>query len=950
MLEKQAASIAAAYDEKEGSVAADINKRIDSLGSEYASQIEKIKKDLAASLSEAKATSDFISQNVSGNAKSLEGLRAMLESEVKDIESRYNNLFANAVSAADEKEKAAFEKFSAVSGERLEKYQGQVQNKIDAFKTSLSETLVEISRRTDDSVRDAEDAIKELCAACDEAQKKADDAEPKLAEKIRLIDERIEKFRAQSEAKLADFDKTITESIYKMAKQCEQQQSDALNAIDSQFGSYKKDLAYQFSRLETSGKDIDSLEANLRKAMDEIRKRVLSDFDSFTAGQQKAQKEFSDSVQADSEALQSQLQALEQTVDALKESALGNVSAKLKDFEEGIDDDLKTRSDKIAEDLAVWKNSFDGKLALFTDDYENDRRALEMKYGEDLKAKLDSLQEKNDEQLARIASGINEANGSLRERIDGIAKTIDGFEEETRERVNKTQTISDEYLKTVAAQYEAKMNDELERVQSELSDGLKKIEEAVSDQQETSASTIDAARSEVNTWKQQLKQQLDESRAVFKDQLDTLKSSSQNKIDEARESLLADFQNYSADMKEQQAALSSSVSELQAKTDESLDMYESRSEEMLARLQSMYEEMLKDTEARVSRQSADSTKALSELRGKINSFESQASENQAKFVLKMQSDQDEMQSRLGELNREIQNVRSQMQLYERAEAMKKSLDERISALDEDFSRLASYNETALSLADNFKALHKMYDDINGRLKEFDVQRTRVDSIGQKYEKMVNLSGSIDEKISGLQTSYDELQNFEVAVRDFQEKLHSLTGSYDRLEQKQTIIERVNEDVNRSFDSLKTLEDKLKQCTRQTESLPKEIKDVQKDVDKLLKSGPKLAQAVAKLESLDAILDEADKRMDALTSARQGIGRSEARLEELKTDIESKFKLLNQLTKKDLEKRPAKEDKRLSPQDRDNIKQLKQQGWTVKEIARSMKRTQTEIEMVLEMPE
>ncbi len=949
-LEKQAESIAAMYDEKEGAVAADLNERIVSLGSEYGGRIEKLSSDLAASLSEVKATSDFISQNVSGNAKSLEGLRAMLESEVKNIESRYNNLFANAVSAADEKEKAAFEKFSAASGERLEKYQAQVQHKIDAFKTSLSETLVEISRRTDDSVNDAESAIKELRAACDEAQRRADSAGPQLAEKIQLVDEQIEKFRAQSETKLADLDKALTESIYKIAKQCEQQQSDALNAIDSQFGSYKKDLAYQFSRLETSGKDIDSLEANLRKAMDEIRKRVLSDFDLFTETQQKKHKEFSDSLQADSDAIQSQLHTIEETVDALKQSAIGNVKAKLKDFEDGIDDDLKTRAEKIAEDLTVWKNSFDGKLALFTEDCENGRRSLEIKYSEDLKAKLDALQEKNDEQLSRIASGVKEANGTLREQIDGIAKTVDDFAETTKERVNKTQAISDEYLKTVAGQYEAKMNDELERVKSELSDGLKKFEEAVLNRQETGASTIDAALSEFNTWKQHLKQQLDESNAVFKGQLDTLKSSSQNKIDEARESLLADFQTYSADMKEKQASLSASVNELQTKTDESLDMYESRSEEILERLQAMYEEMLKDTEERVSKQSADSAKTLSDLRGKINSLEAQSSENQAKFVLKMQSDQDEMQSRMGELNRELQNVRSQMLQYEKAEAMKKALDERIAALDDDFARLASYNETALSLADSYKALHKMYDDINGRLKEFDAQKARVDSIGQKYDKMINLSSAMDEKISGLQTSYDELQTFEVAVRDFQEKLHSLSGSYDRLEQKQTVIERVNEDVNRSFDALKTLEDKLKQCVRQTESLPQEIKDVQKDVDKLLKSGPKLAQAVTKLESLDAILTEADKRMDALTSARQGIGRSEARLEELKTDIESKFKLLNQLTKKDLEKHPAKEDKRLSPQDRDNIKQLKQQGWTVKEIARTMKRTQTEIEMVLELPE
>jgi IS30 family transposase len=57
-----------------------------------------------------------------------------------------------------------------------------------------------------------------------------------------------------------------------------------------------------------------------------------------------------------------------------------------------------------------------------------------------------------------------------------------------------------------------------------------------------------------------------------------------------------------------------------------------------------------------------------------------------------------------------------------------------------------------------------------------------------------------------------------------------------------------------------------------------------------------------------------------------------------------------MTKQDLEKHPEKSDSRLSPQDRENIKYLKRQGWTIPQIAKRMNRTQTEIEMVLELPD
>lgn len=959
-LEQQVEAIRAMYDEKEGNVASEISGRIATLNeqyrqqvadidAQYGQQIAALRTRLEASLAEANETSSFIAQNVSGNSRSIESLQNSLETQIKDVEARYTNLFANAVSQADEKETAMLEKFTSAANTRIEKYHAAIQNKVDSLKSALAETLSSVTHQAQDSVKDAEDAINQIRIECDEAQRRADAIGPKLDEKVQFVDNQIEKFRMQSEAKLVELDKLINDAIRKMAEQCEIQQSDALKALDSQLGSYKKDLAYQFSRLETSGKDIDVLEANLRKAMEEIRKRVLADFDSFTDEQRRQHKMFASTIKEDSDAIETQLEALEQSIDELKQSSVSSVREKLKDFEDSFDDELKVRSDKLNDALSTWKNTFDGRLSLFTGDYEKERRAIEIKYSEDMQAKFNALQERNEEQMSRVALRIQETQNSVQEQLDSISEVVHDFAEETQNRVSKTQTISDEYLKKVSGEYEAKMRGELKKVEDSLLSSLQSFEDGILNRQETSASTIDAALSEFNAWKQHLKQQLDDSSAVFKSQLDALKSSSQNKIGEAQASLLADFEEYSVGIKKQQDAITSSIDALQERAEASLDTYENRAEEILDRLQSMYEDMLKDTEARVSQQSIDAAKTLNGLKEQINAIASENGENQAKFVLKMQNDSNEIQSRMSELNRELQNVKAQMQMYERAEQMKLQLDEKIAYLDDDFGRIAEYGKIAQRLSEQYNAVRKMYDDINARAKEFDAQKTRVETIGQKYDKLIHLSNSMEDKINGLQTSYDALQNMEIAMRDFQERFNALAGSHDRLEQKQEVIERVNSDVDAAFDNLKMLEDRIKQCARDTESLPNEIKAVQKDVDKIIKSGPKLSDAVNKFASLQSLLDEADKRMDALTSARQGIGRSEARLEELKTDIESKFKLLNQLTKKDLEKQTTKREERLSPQDRENIKYLKKQGWTVAEIAKRMKRTQTEIEMVLEMP-
>jgi chromosome segregation ATPase len=731
---------------------------------------------------------------------------------------------------------------------------------------------------------------------------------------------------------------------------CETRQTQALASVDEQLAGYKKDMEYRLSGLESSSGDVDTLENDLRIAMDEVRKRILTEFDTFTDEQQKKHSEFAESIKTDSDTIENELKVLESRIDELKTSSVSSVSEKLKGFETEFDNNLKMSTDKINEDIATWKNTFDGKISAFTGDYENQRRSLESKYSEDLKEKLAVLQEKNNEQVERTATGLKTMQESVQNQIDDIKNLIDGFANETRNKITESSAASDVFLKNASDQYKEQITGQLGKLQIELTERMKAFEDAMTVRQDTSSGTIDAALSEFNTWKQHLNQQLDESSDIFKEQLKNLKDSSEQKIAETTKAISKNLTGYSDDIKKQEDSLSQQLADLHTQADNSVATYEERSKDILDKLQGMYEDMLKDTEARVRTQMNDSSATLNNLKEEIKKTTAESSANQAKLVFKMQNDANDMQSRMSEISKELQTIRSQMQVYDKADQMKKQLDEKITSLEDDFSRIDTYSSTAATLTSQYNAICKMNDDISSRVKDFETQKNKVENLGKEYDKMINLSGTIDQKVKDLQTTSDDLTQMEVAVRNFQDTLTAISGRYDRLEQKQPVVDRVMKDVDASFDNMKALEDRLKNCSRQADSLPQEIKDLQNNVDELLKNGPKIGDAVSHISSLQSVLEETDKRIETINSARQGIGRSEERLNQLSSDIDSKFKLLGQLTKQDLEKHPSKGSDHISPQERESIKALKRQGWSVSEIARSMKRTETEIELILEMPD
>ena len=316
----------------------------------------------------------------------------------------------------------------------------------------------------------------------------------------------------------------------------------------------------------------------------------------------------------------------------------------------------------------------------------------------------------------------------------------------------------------------------------------------------------------------------------------------------------------------------------------------------------------------------------------------------------MQSDANDMQVQMSELTKELQSIRANIQLFEKADAMKRQLDENLEDLNVRLEKLDTFTDTAEDLTTQYNNIVRMNEDMTRQLASIEQQKQRVTTLEQKFGQMFALSNSIDERIQSLNTTSDDIGSMEVAVRDYRDKLDIVSQQYERLEKKDEMINRILKDVDTSFANLKTLEQRITDCSRQITSLPQEIKEIQTNVDRLLQNGPKITEAASKLQNLDNVLEETEKRMDTLQTANAGLKKTQLEQQELRREINSKFDALHSITKSEVAENKPAQDKGISPSERETIRSLKREGWTINEIASRFKRTTTEIELLLELPD
>jgi chromosome segregation ATPase len=217
-----------------------------------------------------------------------------------------------------------------------------------------------------------------------------------------------------------------------------------------------------------------------------------------------------------------------------------------------------------------------------------------------------------------------------------------------------------------------------------------------------------------------------------------------------------------------------------------------------------------------------------------------------------------------------------------------------------------------------------------------------------FARILQTSQAVDEKLAQISASDDTLQAMQIRIRQLKDAMTDVEEKYQRIEKKNQTLEATNDDIDRNFKTLQETEALARRLGEDLDRSSGELESIRASIEALSRDNEKAQETLEKLSSLDISLDEIEKRINDMQVAREWLARSETRLDELNRQAQDQLKLMGSLLKEEQTKGRSKEKGAPPLAVRENVVRLHRQGWSVDEIARSLKLSKGEVELILEM--
>jgi len=327
-----------------------------------------------------------------------------------------------------------------------------------------------------------------------------------------------------------------------------------------------------------------------------------------------------------------------------------------------------------------------------------------------------------------------------------------------------------------------------------------------------------------------------------------------------------------------------------------------------------------------------------------------------KMITRLNDDTNNLQLKIDEINKGISRFTAQTGLFDKAEQLRKQLDASIEGLREKINGFATYEAKVINLKNQMDQIQKIASEVDSRAANYTNQKNQLDSLDQKYSRIIALSNSMDEKLAELNTSSDNIVRMQQTLRGFENSISGIQAQYDRIENKSQIIEKVSNNINDTADRIFELEKRLGVCNNQLNTMPDQVEELQAGIKKIMDNNGSINEAVDKLSSLQKIFDETESRIDDLNDRIDEISGTEERLQRLTEKAENQIDDLRVLGKSSGTKRKESSAAKskggkggLTPALKSSVRSLKERGWKNEEIADNLGIAEDLVELILEAP-
>jgi len=923
----------------------DINEKtrtaLEEVSDRVYAELSSRQEEITASLAESRRLLDMI-----GSGQE-EKIRAVIEGQDERLQ--------GAIHAQDEKLSKALEDFSSAAFSQFERRRNELADAAEKRYSALSDEIASLAEQSSAEIERQKTELAEFNTNFGKAE-----------QMLRHMDETVNKRQQESTAAIEQLRRLLESDSASLAKESEThmaQMKDAFKTAyedavknnaktlqaffgdtEAQLSDTKKDIEYRLKKLETLAYDIDSLDGSFRKLMENAEQRILNEFDLFKNDRGSAQKDFESEINSSYEGMKEIIDGLDRELNELKTRAYDSVSEKLKVFEDDFFKDLNERGENLNTSLEEWKAGFDARLTDVSQRFEDERRSLELQYGEDLKEKLLALQEKYRQQFSALEEALSAAEADFKNRIDGIDGSLRTFMDSQHEDMENARQALEESLKGELDRQQQNTAEQLKRYEQEINAQLTQITQSVAVAQEETKGSLEGILGDLASWRERLNAQFEENRSLYTEKLAGLQQASEEQIEQVRQIFTSDIARFTNIAKDEAAKITADLDDLKEQSKKSLADYEERTEQVLEEFKKAYEAMLDDTQRKIRDENTDAEQKLRLLKTLVQDAQKKTESIHEKTFLEIQTEANHLKMSINETDRQLKQFLAQTQLVEKTTEMKNQLENQMKELRDHISRFDNFKQITDSIEMQFGKMRKIDDEITAKVQQFAAGKNKIDDMEKDFRQLMGLSSSMDQKILELKNTSDDLQILQGEVRRFQETLGDISVRYDRLEKKNIVLDQTIEGVDRTFDELRKLEQRLGECSQQTLEMPAAVDTLRADLDSLMEKSGRINDLVDKLNNLDGILAETDKRIEKVDTACSWITKTEVRLGEMKKEALEQVNLLGALVKD----RGKKKDAGAPPiAVRESVIKLAHQGWKVEQIASSLNVTIGEVELILD---
>jgi DNA repair exonuclease SbcCD ATPase subunit len=761
-------------------------------------ELAKWEEAVAAKAADSRQLLEDLENTVNATASRTGQLVTEWDAAANEVSSRIERLFSDWENNAAERERQIGENIAG----QLARQENIIIEKADEWERTAAETSGKVEAVFEQTLKQV--TAKAEAAAAGEAER--------VDGILTALNEKISAYEKEADAAAAALQKKLTETAVETSRK-------ALEETDARLEEYRAVQSRQYEALNSLAEDSSRLDEELRLYMRETENRVRQDFSLFEETSNREREAAVGAFDKTVRSMREEIDRLGQDLEVLKAKSYDNVSKQLDVFEDEFAAGLAERSKSIGDQLVEWKSNLDSSLSSMKEDFNAQRRQLELNLSEELRERLQDQRERLTADLEHLKAETAAFEEGVRNEMIQSGETLDAFKRQLEGDLAETRLTADSHVKAEIGRLSLSLAENLKQAQRELAASLKQI-----------AGQVDERGGELNA----------------------LQEASQKKIESWQEKLAARFKDTDGALEE----LRRRTRELIAENEERLTSIRNAIEDTRSEADKYKAEAFSHVEADVRQLDA----AIANADRRIQDFAAQTKLFEQADILKqnlehhiedLRSDIDGLDQRRAEAAElEAQFVKIKRLEDEVNAKMTRFLSEqrRIELMEADFNRLLHTSqavETKLTEVtasdDTLQAIQVQIRKFNDALAETEEKFQRIEKKNQTLEV---INQGVDRNFNTLKQTEAVLKQLAADIKDRRDEQEVLRLSLEKLaadnEKAQTTADRLtllDKDLAGIEDRIREMQKAREWIARaetRLEDLNKEIQDQVKLVGNVLK--------------------------------------------------------------------------------------------------------------------